>query len=120
MELSGQYSPEDFDKVRKALVRKRKRKSNTHWLPIKRKSKPKMIKLNENDSFNENFDNQNKELVKFGKFAHFEPVEELLKSDDESEMSILESNNCSFGPELENSVKPCVVKLERLQEDNIE
>lgn len=133
MELAGIYSPEDFDKVRKALHRKRKRKMNSQWVPLKRKSKIKKIKPLANLSFNTN-ENQNNELVTIRQESVLEPVEDLLKSDDENDCTVKKTmdtseNTKSEETELENitenvvedgfinSIKPCMVNLERLQEN---
>eukprot|EP00090_Calanus_glacialis_P026941 TRINITY_DN4235_c0_g1_i1.p1 TRINITY_DN4235_c0_g1~~TRINITY_DN4235_c0_g1_i1.p1 ORF type:complete len:1427 (+),score=292.50 TRINITY_DN4235_c0_g1_i1:78-4358(+) len=133
MELAGIYSQEDFDKVRKALHRKRKRKMNSQWVPLKRKSKIKKIKPFANLSFNTN-ENQNNELVTTRQESVLEPVEDLLKSDDENDCTVKKTNDTSENTksdetELENkienivedgfinSIKPCVVNLERLQEN---
>ena len=137
MELAGIYSQEDFDKVRKALHRKRKRKITSQWVPLKRKSKIKKIKPVANTSFNmgENNDNQNNELVIVRHETVLEPVDDLLKSDDEIDLTAAETNDnsedtitdemdtddnmvkiCDEG--LLNSIKPCVVNLERLHENS--
>jgi len=125
MELAGTYSKEDFDKVRKALQRKRKRKINNQWVPLKRKTKLKKNRTVANLSFNK-IENHNVELVKARQESVLEPVEDLLKSDDENDLTndmsensdpddkeskITVEKNCA-----KNSIKPCVVNLERLQE----
>jgi len=126
MELAGTYSKEDFVKVKKALQRKRKRKINNQWVPLKRKTKLKKNETAANKSFNKN-ENHNAELVKAGQDAVLEPVEDLLKSDDENESNVDDKSENSdlLNKELENtmekdlilnSIKPCVVNLERLQD----
>jgi len=126
MELLGEYAKEDFDKVRKALQRKRKRKINSQWAPLKRKSKIKKVKPAAELSFK----NPNGELVITKQETVLEPVDDLLKSDDENDWTPLETNDtfedtnnnemdtdnniiklCEEG--LVNSIKPCVVNLER-------
>eukprot|EP00092_Neocalanus_flemingeri_P054061 GFUD01063652.1.p1 GENE.GFUD01063652.1~~GFUD01063652.1.p1 ORF type:complete len:138 (-),score=33.23 GFUD01063652.1:154-567(-) len=135
MELAGIYPQEDFDKVRKALHRKRKRKINSQWVPLKRKSKIKKIKPVANTSFNicENNENQNGELVIVRHETVLEPVDDLLKSDDENDWTSAKTNDtyedtnfdemdnnmvkiCDEG--FLNSIKPCVVNLERLNENS--
>jgi len=137
MELAGIYFPEDFDKVRKALHRKRKRKMNSQWVPLKRKSKNKKIKPVANPSFNtsENkIENQNNELVIVRHETVLEPVDDLLKSDDETDWTENKTSDASEDTDADemdadgdnlvkicdegllNSMKPCVVNLERLQD----
>ena len=125
MELAGTYTKEDFDKVKKALQRRRKRKVNNQWVPLKRKTKLKKNVTVANKSFNGN-ENHNAELVKAGQDAVLEPVEDLLKSDDENASNVDEAKNSNLlkiEPEktmekvcILNSIKPCVVNVERLQE----
>jgi len=125
MELAGKYSPEDFEKVRKTLHRKRK--LNNQWVPSKRKTKK--ISTFANKSFNK-IENHNTELVKARQDAALEPVEDLLKSDDENDETTVKVNNLSENSDsndtesenstearagILNSIKPCVVNLERLQ-----
>lgn len=125
MELAGTYTKEDFDKVKKALQRRRKRKVNNQWVPLKRKTKLKKNVTVANKSFNGN-ENHNAELVKAGQDAVLEPVEDLLKSDDENASNVDEAKNSNLlkiesEKTMEkvcilNSIKPCVVNFERLQE----
>jgi len=125
MELAGTYTKEDFDKVKKALQRRRKRKVNNQWVPLKRKTKLKKNVTVANKSFNGN-ENHNAELVKAGQDAVLEPVEDLLKSDDENASNVDEAKNSNLlkiesEKTMEkvcilNSIKPCVVNVERLQE----
>jgi len=126
MEVAGTYSKDDFVKVKKALQRKRKRKINNQWVPLKRKTKLKKNETAANKSFKKN-ENHNAELVNAGQEAVLEPVEDLLKSDDENESNVddMSENSNLLKKELENtmdedcllnSIKPCVVNLERLQE----
>jgi len=136
MELSGEYTKEDFDKVRKALQRKRKRKINSQWVPLKKKSKIKKVKPAAELSFkthDQTNENQNSELVIIKQETVLEPVDDLLKSDDENDWTAVETNDtfedtnnnemdtdnniiklCDEG--LLNSIKPCMVNLERLHE----
>jgi len=125
MELAGTYTKEDFDKVKKALLRRRKRKVKNQWVPLKRKTKLKKNVTVANKSFNGN-ENHNAELVKAGQDAVLEPVEDLLKSDDENASNVDETKNSNLlkiesEKTMEkvcilNSIKPCVVNVERLQD----
>jgi len=113
MELAGIYSPEDFEKVRKALHRKRKRKLNSQWVPLKRKTKIKKILPIANTSFNrdDKNENQNNELVTAQQEAVLEPVEDLLKSDDENDRTVGGKNDMSENSNLN------YVKLENIMEN---
>ena len=83
---------------------------NSQWVPLKRKSKIKKIKPFANLSFNTN-ENQNNELVTTRQDTVLEPVEDLLKSDDENDCTVKKTNDTSENTKSDETEYQAKIRL---------
>ena len=97
MQQCGTYTDNDFDKVRKGMNRKRKKKSdNDQWVPVKKKPRRKQNKSSATN------------LVTTDKSSDDCP--------DESSINDIEVNSLDTpSDEQQASIKPCTVRIEKLE-----
>jgi len=99
MEQCGTYSETDFDKVKKGMNRKRKRKmkNNDQWVPVRKKSKRKATRSTAATS-----SVKKSNLVK-------EETEEEIVDEAKSEEAMEEPSDSKLA-----SIKSCTVRIEKL------
>ena len=100
MEQCGTYSETDFDKVKKGMNRKRKRKmkNNDQWVPVRKKSKRKPRGSTAANS-----------SVKKSNLVKEETEEDILDDVAKSEEAMEEPSDSKLA-----SIKSCTVRIEKL------
>ena len=100
MEQCGTYSETDFDKVKKGMNRKRKRKmkNNDQWVPVRKKSKRKPTRSAAANS-----------SVKKSNLVKEETEEDILDDVAKSEEAMEEPSDSKLA-----SIKSCTVRIEKL------
>ena len=103
MQQCGTYSESDFEKVRKGMVRKKRKKmDNDQWVPVKKKQRKKLNKASATIATDLVTDKSSDE-------SQDTPITSNNQSDTASEIANTPSD------EQQASIKPCTVRIEKLE-----